>query len=895
MIPPFKNFTSKAREAIKQAHELAIERGQNHVNPMHLLTALIMQDESMVISVLDKIGIDSVLMIENLLDSIEAPESAETLSPSFQMYLAPELAQIIEHSTRIAEGLEDNFVSTEHLFLAFFDVKSEAQDVLNTFKIKKEEVIKILLDLRNNKDAKNNIPKTNKSIKKYTTSLTDKANQNKIDPVIGRDKEINRIIQILSRRTKNNPILIGEAGVGKTAIVEGLAARIAQGDVPESLKDRELVSLDLGTLVAGTKYRGEFEDRLKKIIKEVTASEGKIILFIDEIHTLAGAGASEGSLDASNMLKPALARGELKAIGATTLKEYQKYIEKDSALTRRFQPVHIAEPSVEDAVSIMRGLKEKYELYHGVRISDDAIVASVELSSRYISDRFLPDKAVDLIDEASSALKISLENMPPELEETRRKIRRLEIEREALKNESKKNKKVTDRLVEVERQIAELTEGISELELKWKNEKQSLTDIKTLKEKMETLRLEAEAAETAADLTRAAEIRYATIPQIEKDLKTKQRHLKRLQSSRQILKEEIIEEDIAAVVSRWTGIPVSKMLQEEAEKLSEMEEILQKRIVGQTNAIKRVADTVRRSRAGVSDPNRPIGSFIFLGPTGVGKTELTKALSEFMFNDDKSLIRVDMSEFMERHSMSRLIGAPPGYVGHDEAGALTETVRHRPYSVILFDEIEKAHPEVFNILLQVLDNGRLTDSKGRVVNFKNTIIILTSNIGAEYIDKMEKIGFIDDETEEQQYNDAKANVMKALKKNFRPEFLNRLDDVIIFDILDKKAVRKITEIQIEEIKERLAVKGITLSVTSAALDHIAIEGYDSHYGARPLKRLIQEKVLNPLAQMIIKKELSDGGSVQVGLKGKEFTFDFKKNKKAAIKKTKSSKKEKAVV
>lgn len=889
MIPPFKNFTSKAREAIKQSHELAIERGQNHVNPLHLLSALIMQDESMVISILDKMGVDSVLMIETLLDSIEAPEASQTLSPAFQMYLAPELAQIIEHSTRIAGDLDDSFVSTEHLFLAIFDVKSQARDILDTFKIKKEEVLKILTELQNNKDAKNSIPKTNKSIKKYTTSLTEKANQNKIDPVIGRDKEINRIIQILSRRTKNNPILIGEAGVGKTAIVEGLAVRIAQGDVPESLKDKELVSLDLGTLVAGTKYRGEFEDRLKKIIKEVTASEGKIILFIDEIHTLAGAGASEGSLDASNMLKPALARGELKAIGATTLKEYQKYIEKDSALTRRFQPVHVAEPSVEDAISIMRGLKEKYELYHGVRISDDAIVASVELSSRYISDRYLPDKAVDLIDEASSALKISLENMPPELEETRRKIRRLEIEREALKNESKKTKKVADRLAEVEKQIAELTEGISELELKWKNEKECLVDIKSLKEKLEKSRLEAEAAETEVNLTRAAEIRYGIMPQIEKDLKTKERHLKRLQSSRQILKEEIIEEDIAAVVSRWTGIPVSKMLQEEAEKLARMEEEIQKRIIGQSNAVKKIADTVRRSRAGVADPNRPIGSFIFLGPTGVGKTELTKALAEFMFNDDKSLIRVDMSEFMERHSVSRLVGAPPGYVGHEESGSLTETVRHRPYSVILFDEIEKAHPEVFNILLQVLDNGRLTDSKGRVVNFKNTLIILTSNVGAEHIDKMEKIGFIDDETEEKQYKDAKSNVLKALKANFRPEFLNRLDDTIIFDILDKKSIQKIAAIQIDEVKGRLALQGITLSVTPKAVAHLAEEGYDSHYGARPLKRLIQEKVLNPLAQMIIAKDLDDGSSVSVGLKGKELTFEAKKRRGRKVSTNKNKK------
>jgi ATP-dependent Clp protease ATP-binding subunit ClpB len=569
----------------------------------------------------------------------------------------------------------------------------------------------------------------------------------------------------------------------------------------------------------------------------------------------------------------------LKAIGATTLKEYQKYIEKDGALTRRFQPVHVAEPSIEDAVSIMRGLKEKYELYHGIRISDDAIVASVELSSRYISDRFLPDKAVDLVDEASSTLKISLENMPPELESTRRKIRRLEIEREALKKETKKGPKIAKRLKDVDKEIADLEEGIRELELKWKNEKETITQIKDLKAKMEQARLDAEAAESEPDLTKAAEIRYGLIPQIEKDLKSRSRRLKQLQSSRQILKEEITDEDIASVVSRWTGIPVSKMLEEEAEKLSRIEKDLKKRIIGQDNAVRKIADTVRRSRAGVSDPNRPIGSFIFLGPTGVGKTELTKALAEFMFNDDKSLVRVDMSEFMERHSVSKLVGAPPGYVGHEESGSLTETVRHRPYSVILFDEVEKAHPEVFNILLQVLDNGRLTDGKGREVNFKNTIIILTSNIGAEHIDKMETIGFVDNETEAEQYEKAKANVQKSLKNHFRPEFLNRLDDIILFDILDEKAIKSITKIQIDEVKKRMDDKSIGLSVTPNVISYLAEKGYDSHYGARPLKRMIQDKILNPLAQLIITRKLSEGGSVKIGLKGDELTFDVKSGKK----------------
>ncbi len=880
-MPPFKNFTAKAREAIKQSHEFAIERGQNHVNPNHLLTALVAQEESIVSSILDKIGVDSVLLTETLFDAIDNLESREVLSPSFQMYLVPELAQIIEHSNTIASSLGDNFVSTEHLFLACFDIRSSAKEILETFKIDKSQVLKILNDLRNSKSDFEKSPKSYKSIKKYTQSLTEKASQNKLDPVIGRDQEINRVIQILSRRTKNNPILIGEAGVGKTAIVEGLALRISQGDVPESLKDRELVCLDLGGLVAGTKYRGEFEDRLKKIIKEAIAAEGKIILFIDEIHTLSGAGASEGSLDASNMLKPALARGEIKVIGATTLKEYQKYIEKDSALTRRFQPVHVNEPSIEDAISIMRGLKEKYELYHGVRISDDAIVASVELSSRYITDRFLPDKAVDLIDEASSTLKISLENMPPELENTRRKITRLEIEREALKNESKKSKKTSERLKEIEKDVADLKEGIRELELKWKNEKETIVAIKDLKSKLERARIDAESAESAVDLTKAAEIRYGLIPQLEKDLKSKEKRLKQLQSSRQILKEEITEEDIASVVSRWTSIPVSKMLEEEATKLSRMEDDLKKRIIGQDNAVHKIADTIRRSRAGVADPNRPIGSFIFLGPTGVGKTELTKALAEFMFNDDKALIRVDMSEYMEKHSISKMIGAPPGYVGHEDSGTLTETIRHRPYSVILFDEIEKAHPEVFNILLQVLDNGRLTDAKGRLVNFKNSIIILTSNIGAEYIDKMEKIGFSFGETANVQYQDAKQNVMKSLKDNFRPEFLNRLDDIIIFDILSQDSIQKITDIQLDEVRKRLEQKGIGLKISPNAISILAKDGYDPHYGARPLKRLIQDKILNTLAQLIIKSNLADGDVVTVDHKNNQFVFDVKRGKKVS--------------
>lgn len=872
MIEPFKNFTSKAKEVIRHAHELAIERGQNHVNPLHLLLALILQEESMINSLLEKLEVDTMLLTDMLLEAIDSPDSNQTLTSSYQVYLAPELAQSIEYSTKIAATLKDEFVSTEHLFLALFEVPSQAKDILAKFKISRDDIIKILAEIKTGKAKLTSTSKSMKSIRKFTISLTEKARDNKIDPVIGRDKEINRIIQILSRRTKNNPILIGEAGVGKTAIVEGLANRIIQGDVPESLKDKELVSLDLGALVAGTKYRGEFEDRLKKILKEITQAEGKIILFIDEIHTLAGAGASEGSMDAANMLKPALARGELKAIGATTIKEYQKYIEKDAALTRRFQPVNIAEPSLEDATAILRGIKEKYELYHGVRITDDAIVAAVQLSSRYISDRFLPDKAVDLIDEASSTLKISLENMPEELETAKRKIMRLEIEKQALNNEEKQTVVQKNRLKKIEEDAAELKEGIRELDLKWQNEKEAITRIKEMKGELELLRNEADQAEAKADLSRAAEIRYATIPAIDRDLKVQEKRLKDLQSSRQILREEVTQEDIASIVARWTGIPVERMLEHEATKLARMEKELKKRIIGQDDAIRKVSNAIKRSRAGISDPDKPIGSFMFLGPTGVGKTELTKALAQYLFDDDKALVRIDMSEFMEKHAISKLIGSPPGYVGYDEGGTITDKIRHRPYSVILFDEIEKAHPEVFNVLLQVLDNGRLSDSKGRTINFKNTVIIMTSNIGAEFIDKMETIGFAYDKSTQSQYAETKINVEKALKDHFRPEFLNRLDDIIIFDILSEKAIEEIVTIQIEKVQERLFNKQIKIKLSKSVMSYLAKEGYSPQYGARPLKRVIQDRILNPLAQLIISQGLKEGSTVTIGVKENNFSF-----------------------
>lgn len=881
-MPPFNNFTSKARDSIRRAHELAVERGQNHVTPMHLLAALVLEDESIVSSVLDRLEVDSMGLAESLLDSIEPSTTPQNVaSPSYQLYLTQELGQILgEVAPRIAQEMKDEHISCEHLLLAIFDVHGQAREFLMRANIDREAVMRVIEDFHTQNITEANVPKKPKSIYKYTRNLTMLAASDKLDPVIGRDTEIGRLIQILSRRTKNNPILIGEAGVGKTAVVEGLAIRMAKGDVPESLRGKELVSLDLGALIAGTKYRGEFEDRLKKIMKEIERAEGKIILFIDEIHTIVGAGASEGSMDASNMLKPALARGELRAIGATTLREYQKHIEKDPALTRRFQPVTVAEPSNEDAVAILRGLKEKYEIFHGVHITDDAILSAVNLSSRYITDRFLPDKAVDLIDEAASSLRISLENKPAVLEDAHRRIMRLEIEKESLKKETSgtgeegKNAKV--RTKKIDKEISDLREKTREIELKWINEKELVVDIRNIKKGLESSRLESEAAEAKADLALAAEIRYGRIPTLEKELTTKLARLKKLQSSRRILKEEVTEADIANVVARWTGIPVTKMLEEEAGKLAQMEAELGKRVVGQKEAIQKVADAVKRSRAGIADPNRPIGSFLFLGPTGVGKTELSKALAEFMFNDEKALVRIDMSEYMEKHSVSKMIGSPPGYVGHEESGNLTETVRHRPYSVLLFDEIEKAHPEVFNILLQVLDNGHLTDSKGRVVNFKNTVIILTSNIGSEHIDKMQSIGFGSHKSDASDYVEAKDRVMTSLKDFFRPEFLNRLDEIIIFDILSPEMIKSIVTLQVEIVKKRLAEKEIVLDISPEVFAYLGEKGYDPHYGARPLKRLIQSKILTPVASFMISAGVLKGGRVSVTMDKGEIVIRVEK-------------------
>ncbi|MBI4992177.1 MAG: AAA family ATPase [Candidatus Harrisonbacteria bacterium] len=872
----FNRFTIKAQEALQNAQDLAAQRNHGEFKALHLLSALLGDNQSLVQPLLTRSGVSLEKLdqaIEEELKKLPKIFSAATVG---QLYLSQELMQVLDKAAKIAQHQKDEFISCEHLLLGILETASAAQIMLERFGFKRDYALRTLAQLRGSTRVTDETPESKfQVLDKYAINLTDQARDGKLDPVIGRDEELRRVIQVLSRRTKNNPILIGEPGVGKTAIVEGLAQRIVSGDVPEPLKDKEIIMLDLGSLIAGTKFRGEFEDRLKAFIKEIQNASGRLILFIDEIHMIVGAGSAEGAIDASNLLKPPLARGELHAIGATTIKEYQKHFEKDMALVRRFQPIFTEEPSLEDSVTILRGLKEKYEIHHGLRISDEALVAAVNLSARYISDRFLPDKAVDLVDEAAAARRLETESLPGEIDKVRRQITRLEVERSALvKEENADSKK---RLKEVAEEIIKLKEQNDELSAKWHAEKLAFENLHNLRKKIEDLKREAEVAEREGNLEKVAQIIYEKLPSAEKDFKTFERRnyepnktnksSKTSRTSRKFLKESVDEEDIALVVSRWTGIPVMKMLESEGEKLARIDEVLSKRVIGQKEGINAVSNALRRARAGLSDENRPLGSFMFLGPTGVGKTELAKALAEFMFNDEKALVRIDMSEYMEKHAVSRLIGSPPGYVGYEEGGQLTEMIRHRPYSLILFDEVEKAHPEVFNILLQVLDNGRLTDGKGRIVNFKNTIIIMTSNVGSHYIKELANLGFssVAEGEAGERGMQFKEKVHESLKEQFKPEFLNRIDEIIIFNPLTRIDIGNIVDKQLAEVKARIEEKGMKLVIDASVRNYLTENGYSPEYGARPLKRLIQKVILDKMADKIIKGELKHGAKAKISL------------------------------
>jgi ATP-dependent Clp protease ATP-binding subunit ClpB len=852
-------LTTKSQEALQQAQGLAEKRNNQAIDVEHLLFALLAQKEGVVSALLQKLGLPGNTLVERLQQALD--RIPQVTGAGGQTYITPRLKKVIESAEAEAESLKDEYVSTEHILLAMVGDSGEAGKILTDLGASRDKILKALVSIRGAQRITDPNPEEKyQALEKYGRDLTDLARRGKLDPVIGRDDEIRRVIQVLSRRTKNNPVLIGEPGVGKTAIVEGLALRIVNGDVPEGLKEKRLMALDLGALVAGAKFRGEFEDRLKAVLKEVTEASGQIVLFIDELHTLVGAGAAEGAMDASNMLKPALARGELRCVGATTLDEYRKRVEKDPALERRFQQVYVGEPSVEDTIAILRGLKERYEVHHGVRITDGAIIAAATLSHRYISDRFLPDKAIDLVDEAASRLRIEIDSMPIEIDEVERKILQLEIEKQALKREE--DKASQQRLAQLEREIQNLKETSSGLKAHWQNEKESIQRIRSLKEKIEATKVDEQKAQREGDLNRAAELRYGTLTQLQKDLEAANQKLAELQKNQKMLKEEVDSEDVAEVVAKWTGIPVSKMLEGEIQKLLKMEDRLKLRVIGQENAIHAVANAVRRARAGLQDENRPIGSFIFLGPTGVGKTELCRALAEFLFDDEQAMVRLDMSEFMEKHSVSRLIGAPPGYVGYEEGGYLTEAVRRRPYSVVLFDEIEKAHPDVFNALLQILEDGRMTDGQGRTVDFKNTVIIMTSNLGSQYIQELAATD----------RKEMERRVSAALREAFKPEFLNRVDETIIFNNLGRSEIAAIVEIQLKRLRRNLANRKISLELTEAAKNLIAEKGYDPAYGARPLKRTIQRLIQDPLAVKVLGGEFKEGDRVEIDADGDELTF-----------------------